>query len=228
VRPVNLLPGDQRRGRGSGQAAGSAYVVVGALVVLLGMVGFWVKTHNQVASNKTQTAQAKAKADSLEAQARQLGAFTTFAGIKETRLTSVQSVAATRFDWERMMRELSRVMPAGSWLTSVDAGVDGAGGDNSTASQDQGAAPQPAAEIVGCAEHQTDTAKMMVRLRQLHRVDDVKLNDSTRGTEDNSGGNSLDCGKRVKFDLTVQFSASAPKEAPRGAHAVPASLGGGS
>jgi hypothetical protein len=127
-----------------------------------------------------------------------------------------------------MMRELSRVMPAGSWLTSVNAGVDGATGDNSTTSQDQGAAPQPAAELVGCAAHQTDTAKMMVRLRQLHRVDDIKLNDSTRGTEDNSGSNSLDCGKRVKFDLTVDFSASAPKEAPRGAHAVPASLGGGS
>ncbi|HEX4760502.1 MAG TPA: PilN domain-containing protein [Thermoleophilaceae bacterium] len=227
MRPVNLLPGDQRRRRPSGEGNNGAYAVIGVLAVLLAMVGFYVMTTNKVNENKTQTAQAKAKADSLEAQTRQLGAFTTFAGIKETRLTSVESVASSRFDWERMMRELSRVMPPGSWLTSVDAGVTGANGDNSASSQDQGAPAQPAAELVGCASHQTDTAKMMVRLRQLHRVDDVKLNQSAKGTEDTSG-NSLGCGKRVQFDLTVEFSASAPKEAPRGAHAVPASLGGGS
>jgi Tfp pilus assembly protein PilN len=226
MRPVNLLPNDQRR-RGSGGSTGnSAYIVLGVLAVLLAMVGFYVFTSNQVNDRKSQAAEAKAKADSLETQARQLGAFTTFSTIKETRISSVRSVAGSRFDWERMMRELSRVLPDGMWLTSVDAGVTGTDGGTASSSQDQ-ASSNPAARLVGCAPRQSEVAKMMVRLRQMHRVDSVDLNDSTKGNQD-SGTNSLGCGRRYQFDVTVNFTAAAPKEAPRGSHAVPASLGGGS
>ena len=41
-----------------------------------------------------------------------------------TRLQSVSEVAATRFDWERFMRELAHIMPEGSWMQSADASDD--------------------------------------------------------------------------------------------------------
>ena len=70
---------------------------------------------------------------------------------------------------------------------------------------------------------------MMVRMRQLHRVSDVELNESVRqigGSNDVSVDN---CGKYYQFNVTVTFAAVEPKtEAPRGEQAVPASLGGGS
>lgn len=227
MKPVNLLPGDQRRRQSSGEGNGSAYVVVGLLGVLLLMVSAFVLTSNRVNSSKSQEAAAKAKADGLEAKAQSLGAFSTFSSIKETRLSSVRSVADSRFDWERMMRELSRVMPAGSWLVSVDASTTGVAGDNSTSSQTGAGSSTPAAELVGCVAHQSDTAEMMVRLRQLHRVDEVRLNQSSKGDSAAQTG-SQGCGTRVQFDVTVSFSQTVPKEAPRGATRVPASLGGGS
>jgi Tfp pilus assembly protein PilN len=226
VRPVNLLPGDQRRRGASGTGNNSSYVLLGVLAVLLAMVGFYVVTSNQVNDRKSQAAEAKSKADSLEAQARQLGAFTTFTAIKQTRISSVRSVAGSRFDWERLMREVSRVVPDGMWLTSVDAGVTGVEG-GTAAGSDKQASNNPAARFVGCAPRQSEVAKMMVRLRQMHRVDSVDLNESTKGNQD-SGTNSLGCGRRYQFDVTVNFTAAPPKEAPRGSHAVPASLGGGS
>ena len=40
-----------------------------------------------------------------------LGSFTNFAAIKDQRLASVVTTAQTRFDWERLMREVSMIMP---------------------------------------------------------------------------------------------------------------------
>jgi Tfp pilus assembly protein PilN len=224
LRPVNLIPGEQRL-QATGARSGSAYVIVGVLAVLLGMVAFYVLTSNKVNQRKADAAEAKAQADQLEARAKSLGAFQTFSAIKETRLASVRTVADSRFDWERMMRELSRVIPEGSWLLSVDASTTGAPGDTSTTSQSGTASGPPAAQLVGCAPRQSEVAKMMVRLRELHKVNDVKLTQSARGSGDSSGVEGCD---RYQFDVTVTFGAPQPKEAPRGANRVPASLGGGS
>ncbi len=147
-------------------------------------------------------------------------------------------VAATRFDWERFMRELARVMPEGSWLQTADASMTGdaaaaatgAAPAPTTAPTTAGAATtaSPSANLVGCTPDQSDAARLMVRLRQLHRVEDVELGSSTK--EDDAGEAGIEsCGGNYKFDLTLKFSPGAPAgEAPRGETSVPASLGGGS
>jgi hypothetical protein len=68
----------------------------------------------------------------------------------------------------------------------------------------------------------------MVRLRQLYRVDDVELNESSLGANEEEA-TVVNCGPLYTFNLTVKFTAVEPsKEAPRGTRGVPASLGGGS
>ena len=228
MRPVNLLPDGQRRRPSTGAAGNRSYIALGVLAALVLMVAGLVLTSNQTNARKSQTAAAKQNADQLEAKASSLGAFTSFAGVKETRLSSVRTVAGTRFDWERMMREMSRVIPKGSWLTTVNASTSGATGDTAASSTQTGqGAGAPAANLVGCTSKQPEVAKMMVRLRQLHRVEDVTLNQSAKGTQ-GSDANGAGCGARYQFDVTVSFSATPPKEQPRGANSVPASLGGGS
>jgi Tfp pilus assembly protein PilN len=232
MKAVNLIPNDQRRAQGSGAQAGSSYIVIGVLVTLLVMVAGYVLTSNKVTQDKNDAAAAKAEADSLEAEIAQRGAFTNFSQIKETRLASVSGVAETRFDWERLMRELSRVMPSGSWLQTTDASVTGevAGAEASTAPvAGTAVVPQPKVNLVGCTPDQSDVAGMMVRLRQLHRVSDVELNQSSTQLGA-SGEASVDsCGRNYQFDLLVTFSPTPPQtEAPHGENVVPTSLGGGS
>jgi Tfp pilus assembly protein PilN len=232
MKAVNLIPNDQRRVQSSGAQSGSAYMVIGVLVTLLAMLAGYVVTANKVTENKNQAAAAKAEADQLEAEIAQRGAFTNFAQIKDMRLASVSGVAETRFDWERFMRELSRVMPSGSWLQSTDASVTGkVAGAEADTSAGAGAAvvPQPKANLVGCTPDQSDVARMMVRLRQVHRVSDVELNESTTEIGSASAASLDSCGRYYQFDLIVSFSPTPlPTEAPRGESAVPASLGGGS
>ena len=79
----------------------------------------------------------------------------------------------TRFDWERFMRELARIMPERSWIQTADASVSGDPTNTGAASAAAatGVAVEPTANLVGCTPGQTDTATMMVRLRKLYRVE---------------------------------------------------------
>ena len=243
MRAVNLIPQDQRRRTpqdGSGKGARAA---LGLLALLLGLVVAYVLTANTVTERQNETETARVQADRLEAQAAQKGDFTDFASIAQTRMQSVAGVAATRFDWERFMRELARVMPADSWLQTADASMTGdTAATGTTAAPAPAAAPTPtgaptaagpSANLVGCTPDQSDTARLMVRLGQLHRVDDVELGSSTKedstATGTGTGTGIESCGTGYKFDVTLKFSPAAPVgEAPRGETRVPASLGGGS
>jgi Tfp pilus assembly protein PilN len=229
MRPVNLLPQEQRS-RAPREGTGKmAYATLGVLGVLLAMVVAYVLSANSVTERENDTETARVEADRLEAEAASKGDYTDFAQIAQTRMNSVAGVAASRFDWERLMRELSRVMPEGSWLHATDASVSGdAESDSGSAAAPDAAPSGPSANLVGCTPKQSDVARMMVRLGQMHRVEDVELTESVQENpkEDPTFDN---CGSHFRFDLTVKFSAAPPaKEAPRGATRVPASLGGGS
>jgi hypothetical protein len=228
MKAVNLIPSEQRRARATGQRSGGSYVVLGVLAVLLVMAVAYVMTANGVNDKTSKAAKAKQEADALEMQASQLDSFTDFASIKEQRLAAVVTAAETRFDWERLMRELSRVMPAGSWLQTTQASVLGDPNEAASPADPAAAAPLgPSATFVGCTPKQSEVAKILVRLRSLHRVVDVELNESLReqGVKDVTVDS---CGPLYKFDVTVTFAPAAPVEAPRGSKSVPASLGGGS
>ena len=230
MKAVNLIPTEQRRVRATGNRSGSAYVLIGVLATLLVMVAAYVFTASNVTDRQNKAAAAKAEADRLEAQAAQADSFTNFAQIKQTRLISVSSIADNRFDWERMMRELSRAMPAGSWLQASDASVAGQGTGSDTSTTSTTAAPAgPTTTLTGCTPNQADVARMMVRLRQMHRVTDVVLNQSSTEPGETGEVTANSCGSYYQFDVTVSFAVTQPEtEAPRGETRVPASLGGGS
>ena len=232
MKAVNLVPQDQRRRAPSESSGKGAYAVLGLLTVVLLMAVAYVHSSNQVTERESRAAAAKAEATRLEALAAERNSFADFAQVAQTRLASVVGVADSRFDWERLIRELARIVPEGSWLQSADASVLGdptAGATPTATSTTSAALPVgPSANLVGCTPDQSDVAQIMVRLHQVHRVSKVTLNESAR--ELGGGAASVDnCGSSYKYDLTVSFVASPPtREAPRGATRVPAFLGGGS
>ena len=223
MRPVNLLPESDRR-RPPGARPGSSYVVLGVLAALVLLTGVYVFIANQATSRADDAALAAGEADRLEAEAAALGGFGSFAAIKQARVQSVRQLAASRFDWERFVRELARVLPAGTWVQGVDASVTGELDATATATT---AVAGPQATITGCAPRQPAVADLMLRLRRMHRVEDVTLGESTR-EEDGAPATLDSCGRLYQFDVTVSFAAVAVEEAPLGRTQVPAALGGGS
>jgi Tfp pilus assembly protein PilN len=231
MRPVNLLPEQHRvRAPGSG-LAGSAYVVVGVLGVLLVGVVLYVLTSNKINHNEAQAVAAKRDVQEAKAKLGSLSAFSDFSNVSVTRKASVQQLAQSRFDWERFLRETSHVLPRKTWLTAIDATVTpdpaqssggaGAGTDDGT----------PGAKIQGCARRQSDVATLMVRVRKIHRVDDVTLTESSRGDsgDASAGAGGEGCGRYYTFDVKAVFD-TAPEAtvAGPGEKRVPVALGGGS
>lgn len=236
MKPVNLLPAGDRARRRVAAVPNGSYMVLGVLAVLLIAAVAYVSTTNSISSSKAGIAKAQQETQEAEARIQRLGAFGNFADIKATRLASVTGLASARFDWERLMRELGLVLPEDVFITEADASATGtAEGADPTAT---GAAPGgPTLNLVGCAKSQTDVAKVMVRLRNLHRALDVTLAESAEPEDDTSGtagvvdqasGGAAGCGSDFKFDLTVVFSP-VPPVAVEGSKddSVPATLGGG-
>ena len=235
MKPVNLLPEEHRPRRSTGGRSGAAYAVIGVLAVLLGMVTVYVLTSNQVGSRQAEAAEAKRDADQTQAKIARLGAFGNFAQIKEVRVASVKDLAQARFDWERFVRELALVLPEDTWLMEVDASVsgenEGPGGGPAAA-----APAGPNARLKGCAKRQPDVARLMVRLRKMHRVKDVELKESAKKDTEGAAGGAppaggagapagTDCAGRYEFEVIVQFDEERP--AASDSRRVPASLGGG-
>jgi Tfp pilus assembly protein PilN len=226
VRAVNLIPDRHRRRVPGAGVKGGAYLVVGVLAVLLVMAVAYTLTANQANSRTTQAAEARQEAERYEARVAALGAYGNFSQIKATRVASVKQLAGARFDWERLLREISAILPNGSWLQEASASLTGEFEGSSGGADEEG---KPGITLHGCAPRQSEVAKLMVRLRQVYLVEDVQLTESARG--DASGPPTVNnCGSYLEFDLLVTFIASAPTggEAPAGAKRVPARLGGGS
>ncbi len=243
MKPINLLP-EKHRGRVPGQgAAGGGYVVLGVLAGALLLVLAVVLTTNSINSKKDELTRTETEAQQAEAKAASLESFGNFAQVKEQRLLSVRQLADTRFDWERLMRELAHVLPEDVYLTDADAAI--APQETTTAPAASGGVPGgPALQLTGCAKRQPDVAVTMLRLRRLHRAIDVRLAESTRANTDGAAaggstegvtaptgtpGGAPAC-RGFTFDATVAFEASpAPVARPAGENVrVPASLGGGS
>ena len=118
MRAVNLLPQKERRTPGFAGAK-APLAVVGAVAVLGGM-GFWgYSLHGQVDDVKSDVATATAQRDGLR---EQLGAFQAAQArdaAQEVRTGAVVGLVTGRVNWERIIRDLTAVMPRDVWLTNL-------------------------------------------------------------------------------------------------------------
>jgi len=166
---VNLLPPEILQRRQAERRIG--WVAIGAIAIALVLAGVWAFAQYQLQSRQDQLATIQQQTQAVQAQADQLAIFETRAGELATRQASVQAALGDRFDWARIMDEVSLVLPADMWLQTLTAnetsGLSMAGYaiDAPNDSPDQG--------------HKT-IAKGLVRLAELDSLYDVWLSTSTR------------------------------------------------
>jgi Tfp pilus assembly protein PilN len=220
MRPVNLIPLEQRRGDQAQLRTGPLmYIVLGALALVLIGVTMLVLTDNRIADSKAEVATLKQEDAVAAAEARKLAAFTQFRTLSEQRISTVRSLADSRFDWERVMRELSLVLPSNVWLTSLNAsatpGTSLGGEAGGAGSGLRGAIAGPALELSGCASGQEAVAEFVTALEDIDGVTRVGLGSSElaskKGEAGSGGGGGGDCRTRefiAHFDLVIAFDAA--------------------
>jgi Tfp pilus assembly protein PilN len=217
MRPVNLIPPEERRGDRAPLRTGNfSYVLLGGLALLLLAVIVTALTSKQVSDRETEKQGLEQELQQATAEAQSLQAFVEFRTIQETRAATVSSLAQSRFDWERVVRELSLVLPSDVWLTSLTGTVSPevqleGGADVAIRSAVEG----PALELVGCAPSEDSVAGFISVLEDIDGVTRVGINSSEQadvgqGSSGGGGGGEEDC--RVQdfisqFEIVVAFDA---------------------
>lgn len=217
MRPVNLIPKEERRGEYAPLRSGPlAYILLGALVLVLAGVAALVLTGNEIAEREDEIATLEVEDAEALARAERLAAYTQFRSLSEQRVATVSSLADSRFDWERVMRELALILPDNTWLVSLTAtatpsvSVGGGGG----ASALRSATPGPALELSGCADGQEAVAGFVTALKDIEGVTRVGVQSSELSDKEDGGGAAEggdDCRTRdfiAKFELVVAFDAA--------------------
>ncbi len=232
MRPVNLIPPEERRGdRGSMRKGSLAYGLVAVLAVALLAVVAVVMTNNQIADREAELATLEAKEQAARARAEALAPYMEFAVMSAARNTTVTTLAKSRFDWERVLRELALVLPDDVWLVSAAGTVSPAMTvEGSTGNPLRAQAPGPALELSGCAAGQDSVAAFVAALKDIDGVTRVGLSSSERPAEgeagasaDSGGSGGDDCRTEdfiAKFEIVVAFDA-VPVADPAAEAAVP-------
>lgn len=208
MRPVNLIPPEDRRGeRAPARTGPLAYVLVGGLALLLAAVTGVVLTSNQISDREVEVANLEAQEAAARQRAEALAPYAQFAALEQVRVQTVDSLAKSRFDWERVLRELALVIPPDIQLTNVTGSVSqeatvADGGGNSLRDGTTG----PALELAGCAPDHEAVAALAASLEDIDGVTRVGVNGSTATDDEDASGD----GSSVGGGADVACASSGP------------------
>jgi Tfp pilus assembly protein PilN len=227
VRPVNLIPQEDRRGGKAPLRTGPLpYAIVAFLLLAVGVVTLLVLTGNKIADRKAEVASLQSQVDATQARADQLSTYTNFADLQQARQETVASLATSRFDWERALHELALVLPDDVWLTNMtaSAATDPASSTSSSATAVDGVTG-PSLDINGCASGHEAVAKFLAALRDVDGVTRVTVlssdrpgaesssNSSTSSSSASSGQSTVECASRdfiATFEVVAAFDGAQP------------------
>jgi Tfp pilus assembly protein PilN len=205
VRAVNLLPRDEQprsfaamRGVAFGAAGGIALVSV-ALTAL--MVGAGGTIQQQNAERDSLNAQLAALPHAaIDQQESETNA--ALASEKNLRITALSSALSTRVAWDRVLSQISQVLPEDVWLTSLTS----ASGQTADASTTTGAVGPEGASVtmIGSTYSQRGVARFLARLGVIPALTGVQLLSSA----------SLDLKPRDLVQFTIQATVKSPGATP--------------
>lgn len=223
MRPIDLTPAEERRGL-TGVPARSgplAYVIVGALGLLLIGVVMLVLASNKVSDRESEVTNLEASKAAATARAEAFAPYASFQQVTQQRTQTIASLADSRFDWPRAIRQLARVLPPRVYFKQITGSAGGGFGEEETG----GAAgiAGPSLTLVGCAPGQGTVAGFVASLKQIDGVTRVALKKSTvpkESAESNEEHEDGPCDQAPipQFEIIVAFDAAPPS--PDGAIAV--------
>jgi Tfp pilus assembly protein PilN len=169
MRAVNLLPLHARTGRRRPPTAALAVAGAGVLAASLLAVGYFSTTGN-VDTREQELAALEQQLAAARSAAKPRPDQTGLAAQRDQRFTALNDALAKRLPWDRILREVSLVMPDDVWLSSLAAG-----GSTPTDSA------TPTAQTVtftGFTYSQESVARMLTRLALVPEIANVKLQSS--------------------------------------------------
>jgi Tfp pilus assembly protein PilN len=191
MRAVNLLPRDDVQGR----KLPPLPVLVGcagAVVVTAVLALSFLSASSQVGQERQALQAAQAAYAAIPAPPPKSPVASALPQEHQTRVTALATALGQRMPWDRLLREVSQVVPSDVWLTSLNAAAPSV-----TPPAVAGALPQEFI-VTGCTYSQPSVARFLARLDVVPDLQNVTLAKALSG----GAGSSTDTGLCPKGTVT--------------------------
>jgi Tfp pilus assembly protein PilN len=206
VRAINLLPPEQRAGRRSRPPAAPLAIAGVAVLLAVGLTAAFVSASGKVDERERELAaverEVAASRRAVKAK-RSKPSRPRLAAQRNQRLTAVNDVLGKRLAWDRVLRDVSLVIPDDVWFTNLKAGEAGAAGAAPTSETTTPETTTPSAITVtftGFTYSQESVARLLTRLRLAPELTKVRLQQSS----------ATEVGRQKVFGFTVLADVETP------------------
>lgn len=206
MRAVNLLPEETNARRIPKNAVVPAAGAAAALIAA-GAVGFIAHSESSsVASKQRNLDELKVQLSHVQASVPSTNAATAaLLSSRDARLTALDAVLKSRVPWQTMLRQISLVLPADTWLDGLTLNApltgDAAAAAASAPTGATAAAPAPTDVVItGYTSSAAALARVLQRLSVVPSLSDVTLTTSQ----------AVQRGKKTVFQFSISAALATP------------------
>jgi len=177
MRAVNLLPSDDA---GEGRRVPPLPVLVGCVGVVLVtavLVLMFLSASSGVAHQRSALEQAQAAYSAIPAPPPPAAVDTQLPKQRQTRVSALATALGQRVAWDRLLREVSQVVPSDVWLSTLSAQAP----TSAPASTTPSTAPATGFSVTGCTYSQESVARFLARLDVVPDLSSMTLQTSGTG-----------------------------------------------
>lgn len=197
MRAVNLLPRDEKRQRRQPGAVTLTAVLGGVLVTAV-LAGLFLMTSSTVSDRRSNLDALRAELAAIPPAEETPNANAGLENEKSQRVTLLAKALGSRVAWDRILREISLVLPEDVWFESLTANAPD---PNFVPTPGKTEAPQGAFTITGYSYSHDGVARLLARLSVLPQLERPTLGSSM---VDDSQGRDL-----VKFTISASLKDGA-------------------
>lgn len=192
MRAVNLLPRDDPRGSSRQTNPLVLVGVVGAVAATAILAAFFLMVSAGVADKQARLDAAQSELDATPVPPPADTSNATLEQEKSARVVALSTALVTRIAWDRVLREISLVLPEDVWLTTLAAKAPGPAAV---------AAPTAGFTITGKTYSHNGVARLLARLAVVPQLATVQMQHSTLGTSESG---------RPVVDFSIQAVVKGP------------------
>jgi Tfp pilus assembly protein PilN len=199
VRAVNLLPRDD-------QGTGSKVPPLPVLVACIGTVlvaaltaVMFLSASSNVAAKRHALEQIQAQYNAMPAPPTPSAAVSQLPQQRQTRVTALATALGQRVAWDRLLREVSQIVPSDVWLVTLNALSPALAPASAAATS-----AQQGFTVTGCTYSQDSVARFLARLQVVPDLTGMTLGKSESSNASTTGATGV-CPKGM-FTFTLQGS----------------------
>lgn len=184
MRAVNLLPRDDARSGGKVPPLPILVGCVGAVLATALLAVMFLAASSGVANKRAALTRLQSEAAAIPAPPTPPAVVTQLPQQRQTRVTALATVLGQRVVWDRLLREVSQVVPSDVWLLTLNALAPSLAPVGATST-----GPSAAGfTVTGCTYSQDSVARFLARLQVVPDLSGMTLGKSA--ASDPSGGSS--------------------------------------